>query len=292
MMMDSVDQTSSFAILPRSSDFNVDPSQFSAAAWLNQVLSSSADQVDFSSLQDVLSGALSESHESLDTCLRDALKAVPWVVRESDRVRQRTKALRQEVDNVGNRVAGVETGVASSVKTIADADTVVRRVQKAASLLETAASADVLLERLESLLASAGVDGADLVTAADVAAQLRNALAPLRDVEQLKDRFKQLDRADAKLETLATPQLRHALDAHDAQAAVNARIVFDHAGRQDAFRAQYVALRGKEVSKLWSNAWISQQLQQKQLAAIDSDAYVQDLDKGVSKMPVSESRLE
>ena len=109
------------------------------------------------------------------------MKAVPWVVRESDRVRQRTNVLRNEMEQVGKRVSGVETGVASSVKTIADADTVVRRVQKAASLLETACYADILLDRFQSLLASAGVDGSDLVSAADVASQLRKALIPLKN---------------------------------------------------------------------------------------------------------------
>lgn len=249
-------QIASLAPLPRSTDFDVEPASFSAASWLNQILSSSSPP-PLSSLLDVLSDALRESHEALDSSLRDALKAVPWVVRESERVRQRANALRVEVDAVGERVAGVETGVASSVKTIADADTVVRRVQRAALLLETAANADVLLERLESLLASAGADGSDLVAAADVAAQLRKALLPLRDVKEVADRFAQLDRADSRLETLAAPQLRKALDARNRQAAVNARIVFDHAGRDNAFRTQYVSLRGAQVRQLWTEAWTS-----------------------------------
>lgn len=287
--MDAIDQSAPLVPLPRSSDFDVDLSTFSAATWLNQVISSSSASTsgfasistpDLSSLQEALNDALREAHESLDVSLRDALKAVPWVVRESDRVRQRTKALRNDVESVSVRVAGVETGVASSVKTIADADTVVRRVQKAAALLETAASADILLERLESLLASAGVDGADLVTAADVAAQLRNALAPLRDVDQLKQRFQQLDQADKRLETLAAPQLRRALDDRDAQAAVNARIVFDHAGRQNAFRAQYVALRRKQVCTLWSDAWVSHLQQQQRQRAIESSGKDLDTDDG------------
>lgn len=264
--MHEVDHSSPLAPLPRSADFDVDPSTFSAPNWLNQVLSSPSPP-ELTTLHELLSDALRDSHESLDTSLHEALKAVPWVVRESDRVRQRTNLLRSEIDQVGKRVAGVETGVASSVKTIADADTVVRRVQKAASLLETASNADLLLERLESLLASAGVDGSDLVSAADVASQLRKALIPLKDVGELGDRFKLLDQADKRLENLATPQLRKALDERNAQAVINARIVFDHAGRENAFRAQYVTLRGNQVIQLWSDTWIAQQQQLQQQRA-------------------------
>lgn len=240
--------------LPRSDDFDVDPTTFSASSWLNQVLSSDGSP-PLLDLLDMLNDSLRDSHESLDSALKDALKAVPWVVRESERVRQRANSLRSNVDTVGKRVTGVESGVVSSVKTIADADTVVRRVQETVSLLETAANADVLLERLESLLASAGADGSDLVTAADVVSQLRKALQPLDGVPEVKDRFAQLERADTRLEKLAAPQLLKALQSRNRQATINARIVFDHAGRENAFRTQYVNLRGSEVRQLWTAAW-------------------------------------
>lgn len=86
-------------------------------------------------------------------------------------------------------------------------------VQKAAALLETAASAEVLLELLESFLASPGVDGADFVTTAALSAQLCNVLAPYHDVDHFRPRFQQLQRAEKRLvETLSVPQLRRALD--------------------------------------------------------------------------------
>lgn len=248
------DATPSTTTLPRSSDFDVDPPSFAPATWINNVLSGPSPP-DLSTLDDALSDALRESHESLDTALQNALKAVPWVVRESERVRQRANSLRLNVDGVGERVAGVETSVVSSVNTIADADTIVRRVQETATLLETAANSELLLERLQSLLASAGADGADLVAAADVVSQLRSALRPLHGVPEMKDRFAQLEKADASLEKLAAPQLLKALEARNRQAAVNARIVFDHAGRENAFCAQYVSLRGNQVRQIWSHAW-------------------------------------
>lgn len=254
--MEDPTEPTSFGPLPNSSDFDVDPTLFSASAWLNQVLSKPAT-LDLSTLLDALNDSLRESHENLDTSLKEALKAVPWVVRESERVRQRANSLRTNVDAVGNRVANVETGVVSSVKTIADADTVVRRVQDTVQLLETASNADVLLERLESLLASAGADGADLVSAADVVSQLRKALQPLNGVTEMKDRFDQLEKADSSLERLAAPQLRKALEARNRQAAVNARIVFDHAGRENAFRAQYVNIRATQIRQLWTSAWVN-----------------------------------
>lgn len=240
--------------LLRSSDFDADPASFSASTWLNHVLSSEGSP----SLLDLLGSlddSLRESHETLDSALKDALKAVPWVVRESERVRQRANSMRSNVETVGKRVTSVESGVVSSVKTIADADTVVRRVQETVSLLETAANADVLLERLESLLASAGADGSDLVAAADVVSQLRKALQPLDGVPEVKDRFDQLERADTRLEKLAAPQLLKALESRNRQAAINSRIVFDHAGRENAFRIQYVNLRSSEVRQLWGTAW-------------------------------------
>lgn len=258
--MDHSTEAASLIPLPNASDFDADPASFSASTWLNQVLSAPAAPA-LSTLVDSMADALRESHETLDESLRHALKAVPWVVRESERVRQRANALRTNVDAVGNRVATVETGVVSSVKTIADADTVVRRVQETVALLETASNADVLLERLESLLASAGADGADLVAAADVVSQLRKALQPLHGVSEMKDRFTQLEKADARLEKLAAPQLLKALEARNKQAAVNARIVFDHAGRENAFLVQYANMRGSQVRQLWSSAWLSAQPQ-------------------------------
>lgn len=238
----------------RSSDFDVDPASFSASSWLNQALSSEGSR-SLPDLLDSLDDSLRESHETLDSALKDALKAVPWVVRESERVRQRANSMRSNVETVGKRVTSVESGVVSSVKTIADADTVVRRVQETVALLETAANADVLLERLESLLASAGADGSDLVAAADVVSQLRKALQPLEGVPEVKDRFAQLERADTRLEKLAAPQLLKALESRNRQAAINSRIVFDHAGRKNAFRTQYVNLRSREVRQLWVTAW-------------------------------------
>lgn len=240
--------------LPLAAQFDADPSDFNAVAWANAVLSGSPAPA-IPQLLDQLHDAIRDSHDVLDASLRRALSAVPWVVRETDKVRQRANLLRAGVDGVGERVEGVETGVASSVSTIADADTVVRRVQRASDLLAQAVDAERLLARLDALLASSAADGSDLVTAADVVAQLRGSLAPLRPIPELADRFAQLDAADRSLEALAAPQLKKALEGRNTQAAVNARIVFDHAGRDNAFQTQYVALRGDQVAALWTSAW-------------------------------------
>lgn len=252
--MESESQSIHTVSVPRSDDFDVDPGSFSAANWLNHVLSSN-NSPRLPDLLETLNESIRESHETLDSALKEALKTVPWVVRESERVRQRANSLRSSVSTVGKRVMNVESGVVSSVKTIADADTVVCRVQETVTLLEMSANADILLERLESLLASAGADGADLVAAADVVSQLRKALQPLIGIPELNDRFTQLEQADNKLEKLAAPQLLKALESRNRQAAINARIVFDHAGRKNAFRTQYVNLRGNQVRSLWTSSW-------------------------------------
>lgn len=240
--------------LPHSTQFDADPSDFNAVSWANAVLSASPSP-PIPELLDLLQDYIRDAHVVLDASLKSALSAVPWVVRETDKVRQRANLLRAGVDGVGQRVEGVETGVASSVTTIADADTVVRRVQRATELLSQAVDAERLLARLDALLASSAADGSDLVSAADVVSQLRATLAPLKPIAELADRFKQLDDADRKLEALAAPQLKKALEGRNTQAAVNARIVFDHAGRDNAFQTQYVALRGDQVKKLWTAAW-------------------------------------
>lgn len=247
-------QSAAVSELPHSAQFDASPSDFNAVTWTNSVLSSSPPS-SISLLLDLLQDHIRDSHIGLDTSLKTALSAVPWVVRETDKVRQRANLLRAGVDGVGLRVEGVETGVASSVTTIADADTVVRRVQRATELLSQAVDAERLLSRLDALLSSSAADGSDLVSAADVVSQLRATLAPLKPIAELADRFKQLDEADRKLEALAAPQLKKALEERNTQAASNARIVFDHAGRDNAFQTQYVALRSDQVRKLWTTAW-------------------------------------
>lgn len=244
----------SLANLPQPTKFDVPPTEFNAVAWTNAVLSSSSSP-PIPLLLDLLQDHIRDTHVVLDRSLKKALSAVPWVVRETDKVRQRANLLRAGVDGVGQRVEGVETGVASSVTTIADADTIVRRVQRATELLTQAVEAERLLARLDALLASSAADGSDLVSAADVVSKLRTTLAPLKPIAELGDRFNQLDDADRKLEALAAPQLKKALESRNTQAAINARIVFDHAGRDHAFQTQYVALRGDQVKKHWGAAW-------------------------------------
>lgn len=242
-------------VLPSAETF--DQPDFDAAAWLNSCTSTHSGDDVLHSLARAVDESLHESHLSLEKSLARALTAVPWAVRESEKVRQRANTLRANVDGVGERVAGVEAGVASSVDTIARADEVVRRVEEVSRLLGLAANADRLQTRLEALLASSGADGADLVAAADVLARLRGELQPLADIHELAGRFRSLETADAKLESLAAPQLRRALEGRNGAAAANARIVFDRAGRENAFAAQYVAIRAAQVSKLWGDAWSS-----------------------------------
>lgn len=239
--------------LPLSSLF--DNEDFDAISWLNSCLPSSPTGLN--SLSRAVEESLHTAHLSLDRSLSHALSAVPWAVRESEKVRQRANTLRASVDGVGERVAGVEAGVASAVDTLARADDVVRRVESVSLLLAQTAEAERLQSRLSALLSSAGSDGADLVTAADVLARLRATLAPLADIPQLQSRVRALDTADARLEALAAPQLRRALEERNGPAAANARVVFDRAGRENAFVAQYVAIRAAQVAKLWATAWDS-----------------------------------
>lgn len=206
-------------------------------------------------LQTTLEDAAREAHGELDAALARALSAAPWSVREIAKFRQRAEGLRSGVDGVGERVAGVETAVSTAVAAIADADMIVRHVEGAREMLAKAAHADALLERLDSLLTSSSADGSDLVSAADVVAELRAALEPLRAVKDLKQRFDRLDSADEKLEKLAAPRLKEALESRNAQAAANARIVFDRAGRDNAFVTQYVSIRAAETAEMWTAAW-------------------------------------
>jgi len=232
-----------------------DSKDFDAVTWLNSCYSLQSEDVSLQSLAHSVDDSLHEAHLALDRSLARALAAVPWAVRESEKVRQRANTLRGHVDGVGERVAGVEAGVASSVDTIARADDVVRRVEAVSTLLSQASSADRLQSQLEALLSSSGGDSSDLVTAADVLARLRAELQPLAEIPELQERFRALDKADTKLETMAAPQLKSALENRNGPAAANARVVFDRAGRENAFAAQYVAIRTAQVSKLWSRAW-------------------------------------
>lgn len=252
--MDSVDSTPP-TTLPNSNDF--DSAEFNPVSWLNHSLTPTTS---FPTLLQLLQDSLRDAHQTLDTSLAAALSSVPWIVRETEKVRQRANLLRAGVDSVGQRLEGVETGVASSVSTIAAADTVVRRVQRASDLLAQAVEAERLLAKLDALLASSAADGSDLVSAADVVSRLRTTLEPLRPISELSDRFSQLDESDRKLEALAAPQLKRALECRGTAAAKNARIVFDHAGRDNAFQTQYVALRGEQVARMWSSAWEAREM--------------------------------
>jgi conserved oligomeric Golgi complex subunit 7 len=250
--------------------------EFSPVAWVNRVIAaahspptspaastapgsqpSGPSSIDtaISDAQNLLQTASLDAHASLDASLTTALSAVPWAVREAEKIRQRASTLRASVDGIGARVEGVEASVSAAVSEIASADTVLRRVEGAAALLAQAARADTLLARLDELLASSAGDGEDLVSAADVVAELRATLEPLRTTEELKARFEMLDSADVRLETLAAPRLRDALETRNANAASNARIVFDRAGRDNAFVTQYVSIRAIKVADLWAAAW-------------------------------------
>lgn len=237
--------------LPRSADFDANPTDFSPWQWINHLARTDTS----SSTLEAIEQEIEFSHKKIDECLREALLAVPWVVRETERIRQRANVLRTSVDGVGLRVAGVESGVVSSVRTIADADTVVKRVEETLVLLKTCQSVDTLLESLDSLLASTAADGRDLVTAADVVSQLRQSLEKLDGIPELAEHRKRLLQNDEQLQSLAVPQLRNALENRNTEAARNARIVFEHAGRQDAFRTQYASLRAGQMKQAWSQAW-------------------------------------
>lgn len=241
--------------LPRTEMF--DKKDFCAVTWLNTCFSPQSTDDSLNTLSRSVDDALHASHLALDHALARALNVVPWAVRETEKVRLRANTLRENVDGVGERVAGVEAGVASSVDTIARADDVVRRVEAVSSLLSQASRAERLQSQLEGLLASSGADGSDLVTAADVLARLRAELRPLAAIPECQERFRALDTADAKLEAMAAPQLKTALENRNGSAAANARVVFDRAGRENAFVAQYVSIRAAQVSKLWSTAWDS-----------------------------------
>lgn len=210
---------------------------------------------DITQHHDKLQQITTDAHAELDAALARALSAVPWAVREAEKVRQRATSLRAGVDGVGERVAGVEGAVSAAVAAIAEADTLVRRVEGSADLLRQASHADALLARLDSLLASSSADGSDLVSAADVVAELRASLEPLRAIPDLRERFGQLDTADQKLEALAAPRLKTALETRNAPAASNAKIVFDRAGRNNAFATKYVDIRAAQVASMWSAAW-------------------------------------
>lgn len=255
--------------LPRSADFDAAPGDFNAVAWVNAALATH----EAGALRELCHEGVRQAHGALDEGLSRAVAAVPWVVRETEKVRQRANNLRANVDGVGERVAGVEHGVAGSVATIAASDTIVRRVQRACELLVNAGEAERLLRRLEALLASSASDGSDLVTAADVVAQLRTALAPLSAIPEMEDRFNSLNTADAKLEALAAPQLQKALETRNTAAAANARIVFDRAGRANAFCTQYVTIRAAQIGKIWSSSWDASQTTASDFAveADDSD---------------------
>eukprot|EP00177_Eucheuma_denticulatum_P002788 GFKZ01005009.1.p1 GENE.GFKZ01005009.1~~GFKZ01005009.1.p1 ORF type:complete len:844 (+),score=115.99 GFKZ01005009.1:97-2628(+) len=252
--MEAADHTSPIT-LPHSSQF--DSPEFNPVTWLNASLPSNPT---LPPLLHLLQDSFRDAHNTLDSSLSTALSSVPWVVRETEKVRQRANVLRAGVDGVGQRVEGVESGVISSVSTIAAADTVVRRVQRASDLLAQAVEAERLLARLDALLASSAADGSDLVSAADVVSKLRATLEPLKPIPELADRFSQLDESDRKLEALAAPQLKRALKERGTAAAKNARIVFDHAGRDNAFQTQYVTLRGEQVLAMWSVAWEAREL--------------------------------
>ncbi len=241
--------------LPRKEMF--DNKDFCAVTWVNTCFTPLSSDESLNILSRSVDDALHASHLALHRALAQALNAVPWAVRETEKVRIRANTLRANVDGVGERVAGVEAGVASSVDTIARADDVVRRVQAVSSLLSQASRAERLQSQLEGLLASSGADGSDLVTAADVLARLRAELQPLAEIPECRERFQALDIADAKLEAMAAPQLKTALENRNGAAAANARVVFDRAGRENAFVAQYVTIRAAQVSKLWSTAWDS-----------------------------------
>lgn len=202
-----------------------------------------------------LQGVSRKAHAALDGAIAQALAAVPNVVRDSDKVRQRAVQLRIDIDGVSERVAGVEGAVSAAVTAIADADTIVRRVEETVDLLGQVSHVDSLLARLDSLLTSSASDGSELVIAADVVAELRSSLEVLRFIPQVSDRFDQLNAADKKLETLAAPRLREALEHRNATAACNARIVFDRAGRENAFITQYVSIRASQVSEMWVSTW-------------------------------------
>lgn len=262
------------------SDTQFSSPTFSAIAWVNSLLSSTATpphlchplsssspstpsspsvpETDaLASHQAVLASARASAHADLDAALASALAAVPWVVRECEKVRQRAAAVRAGVDGVGERVAGVEGSVSASVARIAEADMLVRRVEGTAGMLGQVSAADVLLGRLGSLLGSGSSDGSDLVSAADVVAELRAALEALRGVEGMEGRFGELDSADDRLGELAEPRLRAALEKREGVGARNARIVFDRAGRAGAFCGKYVELRQGLIGAMWSDAWVS-----------------------------------
>lgn len=252
--------------LPRSQAFDLPPETFNPSTWLNSVLTPHHRSTptnspltprpipDLQTLLDLTTDSLRHAHDTLETSLKSCLSTVPWAVRETENIRQRAKVLRTGVDGATLRISNVESHVVTSVKTIADADTIVRRVQLTTELLATASQAETLFERLETLLAGSG-GGSDLVAAADVVRKLRVCVQGLGDVKEVGDMVERLKRGDKRLESLAAPQLLAALEKRDVEGARNARIVFDHADRGDAFEEQVVDMRAGDIGSVWDKVW-------------------------------------
>lgn len=124
---------------------DLDGEAFDVLTWVNGKLPSHDSESLVLEVREEWEAAQGE----LSAALSMALTAVPQSVKEADRVMQMGTGLMDGVDRVSTRVEGVETGAEEAVAAIANADAVLRRVERARDMLARAAEVETLTERIE-----------------------------------------------------------------------------------------------------------------------------------------------
>mmetsp|Transcript_25396 Transcript_25396/g.100240 ORF Transcript_25396/g.100240 Transcript_25396/m.100240 type:complete len:197 (-) Transcript_25396:3159-3749(-) len=166
---------------------DLDGEAFDVLTWVNGKLPSHDSESLVLEVREEWEAAQGE----LSAALSMALTAVPQSVKEADRVMQMGTGLMDGVDRVSTRVEGVETGAEEAVAAIANADAVLRRVERARDMLARAAEVETLTERIEAIFV-----GGDLLAAADSIAKMRENLEALKDVPEISSKKEALYNAD------------------------------------------------------------------------------------------------
>mmetsp|Transcript_10771 Transcript_10771/g.32971 ORF Transcript_10771/g.32971 Transcript_10771/m.32971 type:complete len:735 (+) Transcript_10771:127-2331(+) len=220
----------------------LDSESFDAITWISRSLADTGPEDLTRQLRDKWAEAQSE----MSLALSEAVDAVPWCVREAERVRQSGSTLREGVDKVSKRIEGVETGAEEAVASIAQADAVLRRVERARDMLAKVAEVDQLADRIEAIFL-----GGDLLSVANAIANMREHLETLSDIPEMAEKRNMLKAADDRLNAMAEPKLNSALDARNVEATRAALEVFKKSGREDAFVSLFVSSRGTQLRKKW-----------------------------------------
>ncbi|XP_051138387.1 conserved oligomeric Golgi complex subunit 7 [Andrographis paniculata] len=191
---------------------------------------------------------------SLEEQSSAALLRVPRASRDVLRLRDDAFSLRSSVASILQFLKKAEGSSAESIATLAEVDTVKRRMEAAYETLQDAAGLTQLSSTVEDVFASG-----DLPRAADTLANMRHCLTAVGEVAEFANIRKQLEVLEDRLDSMVQPRLTDALNNKKVNVAQEMREILIRIGRYKSLESYYTKVHIKSIKKLWDDFDLKQQ---------------------------------